>query len=209
MSFAQIAVKSTIIASPILILAPFGIGMHYLLKKNRPGIKSRVSTSNEPYKAAPMTAKKIQVQKPHGKKAKRKEPEHWYVREDANKENFEDYWGYLFGGFEASRGHRHRFGEPLAMEVTPIFCEDGSGELVRIVVSFVFNEGQDKGELWREISIEVPTGEEWDNEAWEDRIVHIREYDGYTVVLAVQEFERSDLQAFRMAVDDLIELLEL
>ena len=70
--------------------------------------------------------------------------------------------GYLFGGFEASRGHRHRFGEPLAMEVAPIFCEDGSGELARIVVTFVFNKGQDKGEVWREISIEVPTGETWD-----------------------------------------------
>ncbi|KAL8884354.1 MAG: hypothetical protein Q9215_007575 [Flavoplaca cf. flavocitrina] len=192
MSFAQIAVKSTIIASPILILAPFGIGMHYLLKRNRPAIKNRVSTPKEPHQGAPMTAKKIEVQKPHGKKAKRKKPKHWYVREDANKENFEDYWGYLFGGFEASRGHRHRFGEPLAMEVTPVFCEDGSGELARIVVTFVFNEGQDKGEG-----------------AWEDRVVHIREYDGYTVVLAVQEFERSDLQAFRTAVDDLIELLEL
>ncbi|KAL8979222.1 MAG: hypothetical protein Q9205_005392 [Flavoplaca limonia] len=192
MSFVQIAVKSTIIASPILILAPFGIGMHYLLKRNRPAIKNRVSTPKEPHQGAPMTAKKIEVQKPHGKKAKRKKPKHWYVREDANKENFEDYWGYLFGGFEASRGHRHRFGEPLAMEVTPVFCEDGSGELARIVVTFVFNEGQDKGEG-----------------AWEDRVVHIREYDGYTVVLAVQEFERSDLQAFRTAVDDLIELLEL
>ena len=156
-----------------------------------------------------MTAKKIEVGNSNGKKAKRHEPKHWYTQEEVSKENFEDYWGYLFGGFEASRGHRHRYGEPLAMEVTPIFCEHESGKLARIVVTFVFTEGQDRGEVWREISIEVPTGEKWDQEAWEDRIVHIREYDGYTVVLGIQEFERSDLQAFRMAVNDLIELLEL
>ncbi|KAI4265498.1 MAG: hypothetical protein L6R38_009382 [Xanthoria sp. 2 TBL-2021] len=203
MSLAQIAFN------PILILAPFGIGMHYLLKRRKADIEAPAPASKKPCKGTQMTAKKIKVKKEDINKKIRDEPKHWYMYEEANKENFEDYWGYLFGGFEASRGHRHKYGEPLVMEVTPVFCEHHPGELVRIVVTFVFAEGEEEGEVWREISIEVPTEKDWNEQAWMDRIVHIREYDGYTVVIEVRDFSRSDLKAFKLAVQDLMDLLEL
>ncbi|CAO1606420.1 hypothetical protein XANCAGTX0491_009919 [Xanthoria calcicola] len=49
--------------------------------------------------------KKIKSKEEANKKQIRQEPEHWYLFEEPNKENLEDYWGYLFGGFEASRKH--------------------------------------------------------------------------------------------------------
>ena len=91
--------------------------------------------------------KKIKVKKEANKKQIRKEPGHWYMFEEPNKENFEDYGIYTFGGFEASREHQHKYGEPLVMEVVLVFCEHPPGELFRIVVTFVFAKGEEKGEV--------------------------------------------------------------
>ncbi|KAL8668675.1 MAG: hypothetical protein Q9168_006706 [Polycauliona sp. 1 TL-2023] len=202
-----IAFRTSIAANPILTLPPFGMGIRYLLKKDSPEVKARAPNLKESPTEKRPRAKKFRVKRNDIEKDKRN---HWYIQEEANKENLEDYWGYLFGGFEASRGHRQKYGEPLAMEVRPVFCERDPGKLVRIVVTFVFTEGEEEGATWREISIEVPAEEEeWSRQAWRECIVHIREYDGFTVVIEVGEFERSELKAFKLAVDDLMELLEL
>ncbi|KAL8993059.1 MAG: hypothetical protein Q9169_006627 [Polycauliona sp. 2 TL-2023] len=216
MSLGQVAFKSAIEASPILLLIPLGIAFHYQLKQIKMikkelklGTELQASLGKKLREQKPMTAKTFKIKKEEIKKDMRDRPEHWYMQEDANKENFEDYWGYLFSGFEASRGHRHKYGEPLAMEVSPVFDEQSPGKLSRIIITFVFTEGEEEGGVWREISIEVPTEEDWSRQAWKECIVHIREYDGFTVVLEVGDFESSDLKAFRTAVNDLMELLEL
>lgn len=73
------------------------------------------------------------------------------------------------------------------MEVVPVFCE--------------------KGEVWSNFSIGVPTEENWGEETWMDRVVHIPEYNGYSVAIEVRDFSRSDLQIFRLA--GMLELPEL
>lgn len=93
------------------------------------------------------------------------------------------------------------------MEIVPVFCEHLPGELFRIVVTSLLAEGEEKGAVWRNFSIGVPTEENWGEEAWMDRVVHIPEYNGYSVAIGVRDFSRSDVQAFGLA--DLLELLEL
>ncbi|KAL8776695.1 MAG: hypothetical protein Q9213_008172 [Squamulea squamosa] len=210
MSLAQNAFRSAILATPILLLGPLGAYTHYILKQRKANTKAPVLPTNTAPKNTKGKRKNFKVKRKDIEEDVRNEPDHWYMFEDPNKENFEDYWGYLFGGYEASRGHRHKYGESLAMEVAPVFCEHSLGTLTHIVVTFVFADGEEEGKIWREIMIEVPTEGNWHvKKAWMDRIVHVREYDGYTVVIEVRDFGRSDFRAFRQAVDDLSELLGL
>ncbi|KAL8772241.1 MAG: hypothetical protein Q9209_002453 [Squamulea sp. 1 TL-2023] len=210
MSLVQTAFESAILASPILLLSRLGAYIRYILRQRKADPEARILPTKNPTQNTEGKATKFKVKKKDVEEDLRNEPDHWYMFEEPNKENFEDYWGYLFGGYEASKGHRHKYGESLAMEVAPVFCEHRPGTLTQIVVTFVFADGEEEGKIWREITIEVPSEGNWHvKKAWMDRIVHIREYDGYSVVIEIRDFGRSDFKAFRLAVDDLSELLEL
>lgn len=70
------------------------------------------------------------------------------------------------------------------------------------MVASVLAEGEETGEVWRELSIGVPTEEYWGEEAWMDRTVHIPEYSRYTAALLAL-----GCSVFRLA--GLLQLLEL